>query len=131
MLKVKDLQAGDNIKVTFENVESDGIVVETSKEENKALVDNGIQEFWYEPEQMKAIPLTEELLTKLGFEKEPQNGGTKYLRGPFRIGIPIAGDFSHLEMWYREDYRTFHVHLTVHELQNLYLQMTKVPLDMP
>ncbi len=131
MLSIKDLQPGDNIEVNFEEVVRDGIVVEVSHEENKALVDNGVQEFWYAPEQMNAIPINNNLLEKLGFEKEIQNGGTKYIRGPFSIVTPITDDFSHLEMWYREDHRTFNVHLPIHKLQNLYLQMTKVPLDLP
>lgn len=131
MVNINDLQTGDNIKVNFENLERDGVVVEVSQEENKVLVDNGVQEFWYGMEEIKAIPLEESVLEKLGFEKEVQNGGTKYLRGPFRILTPKTGDFSNLEMWYREDHRLFNVHLAVHQLQNLYLQMTKVPLDMP
>jgi hypothetical protein len=32
-------------------------------------------------------------------------------------------------MWYREDRRHFNVPLSVHELQNLHLDMTKVHLE--
>ena len=39
------------------------------------------------------------------------------------------GDFSDIEMWWREDRRHFPFALGVHELQNLHLDMTKIPLD--
>jgi hypothetical protein len=34
-------------------------------------------------------------------------------------------------MWWREDRRHFSFPLGVHELQNLHLDMTKVPLEKP
>src|SRR5258705_1384549 len=132
MLKIGELKAGDIIKVMDEGVEREGVVVEISHEEHKALVDNGIQEFWYSPEEMHLIPLNEEQLLKLGFEKENiEGGGVKYMKGAFRLVTPKGGDFSNIEMWYREDRRHFNFTIGVHQLQNLHLQMTKVPLEMP
>jgi len=105
-------------------------VVEISHEEHQALVDNGVQEFWYSPEDMSPIPVDERQLLKLGFQKQDLNGeGMKYMKGAFRIVIPKIGDFSNIEMWYREDRRHFSHTIGVHQLQNLHLQMTKVPLD--
>ncbi|HYO21754.1 MAG TPA: hypothetical protein VER36_05075 [Flavisolibacter sp.] len=68
---------------------------------------------------------------KLGFEKQEADNGVKYLKGPFRIFAPQNGNFSNLEVWYREDRRHFHKPLYVHELQNHHLDMTKVPLEKP
>ena len=132
MLKIGELKAGDIIKVEDEGVEREGVVAEISHEEHKALVDNGVQEFWYSPEEMHPIPLNEEQLLKLGFEKEDiEGGGVKYMKGAFRLVTPKAGDFSNIEMWYREDRRHFNFPIGVHQLQNLHMEMTKVPLEMP
>lgn len=132
MLKIGELKAGDIIHVIDEGVEREGIVVEISHEEHQALVDNGIQEFWYSPEEMKPVPLSDGQLVKLGFEKESLDGeGVKYMKGAFRLVTPKAGDFSNVEMWYREDRRHFNFPIGVHQLQNLHLEMTKVPLEMP
>ena len=104
-------------------------MVKVSHEENQALVDNGVQEFWYTPEEMDPLPLDENQLFKLGFEKEDLDGAVKYKKGVFRLVTPKKGDFSNLDMWYREDRRHFSFPLGVHELQNLHLDMSKIPLD--
>lgn len=129
MLKIGKLKAGDVIMVNDEGVMREGIVVEISHEENQALVDNGIQEFWYSPDEMDAIPLNEDQLMKFGFLREEIDGGVKYKKDSFRLVTPKKGDFSNIEMWWREDRRHFSFPLGVHELQNLHLDMTKIPLD--
>ena len=129
MLKIGELKQGDIVKVIDEGVEREGTVVEISHEEHQALVDNGVQEFWYSPEEMYPILVDENQLLKLGFQKQDLNGeGVKYMKGAFRIVTPNEGDFSNLEMWYREDVRSSpNIHY-IHQLQNQYLQMTKVHL---
>ena len=132
MLKLNELKAGDIIMVNDEGVEREGVVVEISNEMHEALVDNGVQEFWYIQDEMKPVPLNEDQLLKLGFEKESIDGdAVKYSKGAFRLVTPTAGDFSNIEMWYREDRRHFSMPIGVHQLQNLHLAMTKVPLEMP
>jgi len=133
MLKLNELKSGDIIQVKDdEDVFREGVVVEISNEQHEALVDNGVQEFWYTQDEMAPVPVDEQQLLKLGFEKQPMDGqGIKYLKGAFRIFTPQAGDFSNLELWYREDRRHFSIPIGVHHLQNLHLQMTKVPLEMP
>ena len=130
MLKIADLKPGDIIIVDDEGVKREGIVVKTNFEEDQALVDNGVQEFWYSPEEMHPVPLDEHQLTRLGFTKEDIDGAVKYKKDSFRLVTPRKGDFSHVEMWWREDRRHFDFPLGVHELQNLHLSMTKVPLQM-
>ncbi|MBL0334954.1 MAG: hypothetical protein IPP73_06460 [Chitinophagaceae bacterium] len=128
MLKIGHLKEGDIISINDEGVTREGTVVKISHEENQALVDNGIQEFWFNPEEMTAIPLDEDQLLKLGFTREEENGSVKYKRDSFRLVTPKKGDFSNVEMWWREDRRHFSFPLGVHELQNLHLDMTKVQL---
>ena len=130
MLKIGELKQGDIVKVNDEGIERIGTVVRVSHEEHQALVDNGVQEFWYSQDEIKAVPLDESQLTKLGFEKEDHDGSVKYLKGAFRLVTPKKGDFSNIEMWYREDRRHFSAPLGVHQLQNLHLDMTKVPLEL-
>jgi hypothetical protein len=130
MLKIADLKPGDIIIVDDEGIKREGTVVKTNFEEGQALVDNGVQEFWYSPEEMHPVPLDEHQLTRLGFTKEDLDGAVKYKKDSFRLVTPRKGDFSHVEMWWREDRRHFDFPLGVHELQNLHLSMTKVPLEM-
>jgi hypothetical protein len=129
MLKIGNLKSGDIITVNDEGVMREGRVVSISHEENQALVDNGVQEFWYTPEEMFAIPLDENQLVKLGFTREEVNGAVKYKRDSFRLMISKKDDFSSVEMWWREDKRHFTHPIGVHELQNLHLDMTKVHLE--
>jgi hypothetical protein len=129
MLKINDLKAGDIIMVDDDGVKRQGTVVRTNREENQALVNNGVQEFWYSPEEMHPIPVDEAQLLKMGFEKEEMDGAVKYKKGVFRLVTPKKGDFSNVEMWYREDRRHFSFPLGLHELQNLHLDMSKIPLE--
>ena len=129
MLKIGDLKQGDIVRVNDEGVERQGAVIRVSHEQHQVLVDNGIQEFWYAPDELEAVPLDESQLINLGFEKQDMDGAVKYLKGAFRLVTPRKGDFSNIEMWYREDRRHFSFPLGVHELQNLHLAMTKVPLE--
>lgn len=132
MIKLADLKSGDIIRVNDEGVERQGTVVRVSHEQHQAQVDNGIQEFWYSPEDLTPIVLDESQLDMLGFQKEVlENGAVKYKKDSFRLVTPRAGDFSEVEMWWREDRRHFKFPLMVHQLQNLHLDMTKVPLEKP
>lgn len=130
MLKLVDLKPGDIISVNDEGIERTGTVVKVSHEDHQALVNNGVQEFWYSMEEMRAIPVDDIQLANLGFTKEEQDGGVKYKKDSFRLVTPKKGDFSNVEMWWREDRRHFSIPLQVHQLQNLHLDMTKVPLEM-
>jgi hypothetical protein len=131
MVKITDLKIGDVVKVIDEGVERDGIVEDISREENMACINNGVQEFWYTPEEIIPVPLTEKELLMLGFESTETEDGVKYMKGPFRVLVHDPGNYTKLDIWYREDRRHFEHPLYVHELQNHYLQMTKVPLEKP
>ncbi|HQV07308.1 MAG: hypothetical protein R2796_09125 [Chitinophagaceae bacterium] len=131
MLKIGHLKSGDLIMVNDEGIMREGTVVKISHEENKAFVNNGVQEFWYTPEEMTAVPLDETQLMKFGFTKEENDGAVKYKKDSFRLVTPKKDDFTNIEMWWREDRRHFGFPLGVHELQNLYYDMTKIHLELP
>ena len=131
MLKLGDLKHGDVLSVNDDGVEREGVVVRVSHEDHQVLVDNGIQEFWYTLDEVKPIPLDESQLMALGFTMEEFEGGMKYKKDSFRLVTPRKNDFSNIDMWWREDRRHFSFPLGVHQLQNLHLDMTKVPLEKP
>lgn len=131
MLKLGDLKQGDILSVNDDGVEREGVVVRVSHEDHQVLVDNGIQEFWYTLDEVKPIPLDESQLMALGFTKEEFESGMKYKKDSFRLVTPRKNDFSNIDMWWREDRRHFSFPLGVHQLQNLHLDMTKVPLEKP
>jgi hypothetical protein len=131
MVKINELKEGDVVHILDDGIERVGTIVKASREEKMALVDNGIQEFWFPLEQIVPVPLNEEqLIHTLGFEREDTPEGTKYKKGPFRVLVHDPGNYTNLDVWYREDRRHFNHPLYVHELQNHHLQMTKVPLEM-
>jgi hypothetical protein len=128
-MKLSELKTGDWILLNDNGVEREGTVLRVSNEDNKVCVDNGIQEFWYELENIKPLPLNEQQLINLGFEKLESGNGVKYGKGAFRVHVPSETDFSKVEAWYREDRRFFDHPIYVHQLQNIHLSMTKVQLE--
>lgn len=128
MIKISELQPGDIVMAEYEGQLWEGTVKELNKEDKEICVETSIQEFWFKPEALQPIPLTEEQLLKLGFQKVENGDGLKYKKDSFRVLAP-RGDFSKLEIWWREDHRYLHQAIYVHELQNHYYQMTKVELN--
>jgi len=129
MIKYSDIKIGDYLKAEWEGNIWEGEVVDLNGDEKQVCVETDVQEFWFDPEHLYPLELSEEALLKLNFKKQVNDDGSvKYLKGSFRIVTPVAGDFSKMEIWYREDRRhNPNVHY-VHQLQNHYLDMTKVHL---
>ena len=129
MIKFQDLKTGDYILAKQDGTTWPGEVTNFNRDEKEVCVDNGVQEFWFKTEELNPLPLDESQLTKLNFEKEEQaDGAIKYKKGAFRILIPAKDDFSHFEIWYRDEKRQMIHPIAVHELQNHYVEMTKVHL---
>ena len=130
MVKISELKQGDVVKVLDSGEERLGVVTDTSWEENMACINKGIQEFWFAPADIVPVPLTEDhLINTFGFEKEETADGIKYKKGAFRVVVHDPGNYTNLDIWYREDRRHFNHPIYVHELQNHHYQMTKIPLD--
>ncbi|HLX92841.1 MAG TPA: hypothetical protein VKR32_14245 [Puia sp.] len=130
MVKFSELKIGDIVEVEYAGKKSEGEVIDLDYVDEEACVQTEIQDFWYTPDQIFAIPLSDEQLKKFGFERvENGDGSVKYKKDAFRILLPNKDHFSGFEMWYREDRRHMSHPISVHELQNHYLQMTKVHLD--
>jgi hypothetical protein len=129
MIRFQDLKVGDFVIAEFDGEKWEGTVKDLNREDKEVCVETEVQEFWFKPDNLYGIPLSDEQLVKLGFIRQLNDDNSiKYLKGAFRVYLPNKDNFSDLEIWYREDHRVLHQPITVHELQNHYNQMTKVDL---
>ena len=129
MIKFEDLKQGDYVMADVDGRMEHVEVTQFNRDEKEICVDNGVQEFWFNADQLYPLPLDEIQLTKLHFQKQVNEDGTiKYLKGAFRILIPKENDFTEFEIWYRDEKRHMLHSISVHQLQNHYLDMTKVHL---
>lgn len=129
MIKFSDIKIGDYVKAEYDGKSWEGEVTRLNGDEKQVEVQTDVQTFWFDTDQLHPLELDEAALEKLAFHKHlNEDGSVKYMKGSFRIVTPVAGDFSKMEMWYREDRRhNPNVHY-VHQLQNQYLDMTKIHL---
>jgi hypothetical protein len=129
MIKFQDLKKGDYVLAEQDGSTWAGEVSNLNGDEKEVCVDNGVQGFWFKPEQLSPLPLDEAQLLKLNFQKEQlEDGSVKYKKGAFRILLPKDDHFSQFDIWYREEKRHILHPISVHQLQNHYLEMTKVHL---
>jgi hypothetical protein len=129
MIRFNELQQGDRVIAEYEGQKWEGTVKELNREDKEVCIETEVQDFWFTPEHLFPIPLSDEQMTKLGFSKLPNDNGVKYLKDAFRVQIPRENDFNTMEIWYREDRRQLTQPISVHELQNHHYQMTKVELN--
>ena len=130
MINFSELKIGDIIEVEYDGKKSEGEVIDLDHEDKEVSVQTEVQDFWYTPDQLYAIPISDKQLLEFGFERVDNEDGTvKYKKDAFRILLSKKDDFSDFEMWYREDRRHMTHPIGMHELQNHYLQMTKIHLD--
>ena len=130
MINFQEIKVGDLLLAEFEGKQTEGIVKDLNKEDKEICIETGVQEFWFTPNHLNPIPLSDRHLAKLGFTKQSNtDGSAKYSKGSFRMLLPRDGDFSEMEIWWREDRRHLVKPIHVHELQNHYYQMTKVELN--
>jgi hypothetical protein len=129
MIKLSDLIFGDMVVADYEGQHREGMVKRLNHEDREICVETDGDEYWYKPNDLYPIALNDEQMHKLGFTKQENgDGSTKYMKGSFRVLLPKKGDFSQLEIWWREDHRYLGHPISVHELQNHHHQMTKVEL---
>ncbi|HXR83635.1 MAG TPA: hypothetical protein VN722_04970 [Hanamia sp.] len=129
MIKFSELKQGDYILAESDGQAWRGEVTQFNNDEKEICVNNGVQEMYFKPEDLYPLPVDEEQLFKLKFTKHVnEDGSIKYMKGAFRIQIPEQDNFSHYEIWYRNEKRIITHPIPVHVLQNHYAAMTKVHL---
>jgi len=130
MIKFHEIKIGDFVIADNDGDKRQGEVTNLNGDEKQVCVNTGAQDFWYETEQLSPIPLDEAQLLRLQFHKHTNDDGTvKYMKGAFRILLNGEGDFSKFEVWYRDERRHIMQPISVHNLQNHFLEMTKVHLN--
>ncbi|HRE52888.1 MAG TPA: hypothetical protein PK339_15815 [Flavitalea sp.] len=130
MIRLNELHPGNIVLAEYEGQKWEGVVTGLNREDKEVGVKTEVQEFWFSPDQLHPIPLSETQLLKLGFEETKDvQPGTKYKKDSFRLQLKQPGDFSSLDIWWREERRHLKHSLYVHELQNHHYQMTKVELN--
>jgi len=129
MIKFNELKAGDYVLAENDGQAWEGEVTDFNHDEKEISVYNGVQDFWFKSEELFPLPLDENQLLKLKFTKHVNDDGSvKYMKGAFRIQTPQQDKFSNFEIWYRNEKRIMIQPISVHQLQNHYLEMTKVHL---
>jgi hypothetical protein len=130
MINFDQLRPGNRVMVENEGVWMPGVVTGINADDGGQIeVETGVQKQWYEIEEVESIPLSEEQLLSMGFEKEVmESGNTKYKYGPFRVLVSPKAQFTDFLMWYREEKSHIIYPMTVHQFQNRYEDMVKVPI---
>ena len=130
MIPFRDIKPGDWVRVNNEGRIEDGKVTHVNMDEGQIGVKMpSDMVVYFEPAHVSGIPLDDEQLSMLRFEREEMpEGFIKYKHGPFRIVIEKPNDFTHSKIWYREDKRQIIYPLMVHQLQNHYREMVNVEL---
>lgn len=129
-MNINEIKNGDYLLADFEGVARRGEVINVNHHDKQVCVYNGIQEFWYNLDQLSPLPVNDEELSNLKFHKAVNEDGTvKYSKGAFRMLTPAEGDFSRMEIWYRDETRHIAHPIHLNELQNHFYAMTKVHLN--
>jgi hypothetical protein len=130
MIKFHEIKKGDYLLADNDGDTRKGEVTDLNSDEKQVCVNTGIQEFWFETNQLMPIALNDQQLVNLKFTKQESiDGSVKYSKGAFRIFFPSSNNFSNMEIWYRDERRHIMHSLSVHQLQNHFHEMTKVLLD--
>ena len=129
MIKFSELKVGDYVLGETDGQAWRGTVTTFNNDEKQICVDTGVQELYFDQEDLYPLPVDEDQLLKLKFTKHVnEDGSVKYMKGAFRIQTPRQDDFSAFEIWYRNEKRIITHPIPIHVLQNHYNSMTKVHL---
>lgn len=129
MIKFSELNKGNYVLAESDGQAWQGEITDFNNDEKEISVNNGIQDFWFKAENLYPIPVDEARLLKMNFRKVVnEDGSVKYMKDAFRLLTPKQDEFSHYEIWYRDEKRQILEPIYLHQLQNHYMAMTKVHL---
>src|ERR1044072_2253330 len=129
MIKFNEIKTGDYLMGEYEGKMWEVEVMNLNGDEKQVCLATDVQDFWFETENLYPIAINDEALRKLSFVREDMpDGSVKYKKGVFRMLIAKPDDFSRIDIWYRDDKRLNPKIEYIHQLQNHYMQMTKVHL---
>ena len=107
MVKFEEMNVGDYVMTHLDGTDQIGKVVQLNIANKQTAIDNGVQVFWFEVDDLSPITISDKILIEdLKFSKEINADGTvKYMKGAFRTLIPKENDFSRMQIWYRDETR--------------------------
>jgi hypothetical protein len=132
MIKFNELKQGGHVIADYDGYKQRGEIDELKNASKQVSINTGTQSFWFDTGKgsLTGIPVTETELLNFKFHKQVNDDGTiKYMKGAFRMLIPKEGDFSRMEIWYRDEQRHILESIPLHVLQNHFFEMTKVFLN--
>ncbi len=130
MLKFNEIKKGDYVIADFDGNKQIGMVTGLMPSAQDVCINNGVQEFWFQPAELSAVDISDEQLLRLKFTQQANDDGTiKYMKGAFRMVTPGVGNFEKMEIWYRDEKRHIQQPIKLHQLQNHFYEMTKVHLN--
>ncbi len=130
MIKFTELKKGCEVIANFEGDLKRGEIEDIKNAEKQVCVKIGESSYWFSPEDVFSIEITDAELKNLKFTKQTnEEGNIKYMKGAFRMLIPKEDDFSRMEIWYRDEQRHVVEQIPLHVLQNHFYEMTKVHLN--
>ncbi len=130
MIKFTELKKGSHVIANFDGDKKRGEIEDTDNVDKKVFVNVGEQSYWFPANDVYAIEVNDAELQHLKFTKQTnEEGNIKYMKGAFRILISKEGDFSRMEIWYRDEQRHIIEPIPLHVLQNHFYEMTKVHLN--
>ena len=129
MIKFSELRKGNYVLAESDGQAWQGEVTDFNNDEKEISVNNGIQDFWFKDENLFPIPVDEARLLKMNFRKVVnEDGSVKYMKDAFRLLTPKQDEFTQYEIWYRDEKRQILEPIYLHQLQNHFMEMTKVHL---
>lgn len=129
MIKFRELRQGNYVTADYQGKKQRVEVVEFNKDEKEISVNNGVQDFFMMSSDLYPIPIDEDILLNMKFQKKVNDDGSvKYMKGVFRIQTPQQDEFSRYVIWYRDELRHILSPIYLHQLQNHYHDLTKVML---
>lgn len=129
MIKFSELRKGSYVLAESDGQAWQGEVTDFNNDEKEISVNNGVQDFWFKEENLYPIPVDEARLLKMNFKKVAnEDGSIKYMKDAFRLLTPKQDDFMQYEIWYRDENRQILEPIYLHQLQNHYMDMTKIHL---
>ena len=129
MIKFSELRKGNYVLAESDSQAWQGEVNDFNNDEKEISVNNGIQNFWFKAENLFPVPVDEARLLKMNFRKViNEDGSVKYMKDAFRLLTPKQDAFNQFEIWYRNEKRQILEPIYLHQLQNHYMEMTKVHL---
>lgn len=129
MINFKEIKQGNYVIAETKDQRQQVEVVEFNRDEKEIAVNNGVQDFFMRSDSLFPIPVNEKVLLDMKFSKKVnEDGSVKYMKGAFRMQTPSQDDFSHYDIWYRDERRHIMSPIFLHQLQNHYEELTKVKL---